>query len=65
MTHMSDFYTAKLPRYLKKMLALGEARGYFNKEEARQNRLGFIEAHATHLGYKMKRADNRDTSSGE
>jgi hypothetical protein len=65
MTHKSDFYTAKLPRYLKKMLAMGEARGYLNKEEARQNRLGFIEAHTTHLGYKMKRTDNRDTSSGE
>jgi hypothetical protein len=47
------------------MLAMGEARGYLNKEEARQNRKGFIEAHATHLGYKMKRTDNRDTSSGE
>ena len=63
MAHKSDFYTAKLPRSLKKMLAMGEARGYFNKEEARQNRKGFIDAHAVHLGYKMKRVEK--DSSGE
>ena len=66
MANRSDFYSAKLPRYLKKMLALGEAFGSYNKAEARQARKAFIEAHAIHVGFKMKR-NTLDTkeSAGE
>lgn len=63
MAHKSDFYTAKLPRSLKKMLAMGEARGYYDKSEARSLRKAFIDAHAAHLGFKMKRVEK--DSSGE
>ena len=67
MANRSDFYNAKLPRYLKRMLAMGEAAGHYGKQEASAMRKAFIEAHAIHVGFKMKRnvADNRDASTGE
>jgi hypothetical protein len=61
MTHKSDFYSAKLPRYLKKMIALGEAAGSYDRVQAREHRKGFIDAHATHLAYKLKRVE-KDTT---
>lgn len=55
MAHGSDFYNAKLPRYLKKMIALGEAAGAYDKQQARLMRKGFIDVHATHVAFKLKR----------
>jgi hypothetical protein len=65
MANRSDFFNAKLPRYLKRMISLGEAAGHYDKAAARGLRKAFIDAHATHVGFKMKRTDNRDASSGE
>lgn len=66
MANRSDFFSAKLPRQLKRMIALGEASGQYDKATARDLRKAFIDAHATHVGFKMKRTtDNRDASSGE
>ena len=67
MANRSDFFDAKLPRYLKKMLALAEFSGAHSSAQAKEVRKLFINAHATHVGFKLKRnvADNRDAATGE
>ena len=64
MANRSDFFSSKLPRYYKKMIALGEMSGAYDKAGARQIRKAFIDAHANHVGFKLKRSseNNRDTS---
>lgn len=57
MANRSDFFSAKLPRQYKKMLALSEAFGGFNKAEAREHRKLFIKAHAAHVTAKTRRSD--------
>ena len=67
MANRSDFFSSKLPRYYKKMIALGEMSGAYDKAGARQLRKTFIDAHATHVAFKMKRnvVDTRDAATGE
>lgn len=68
MANRSDFFSAKLPRQFKRMLAMEGANGWLkNSHERGMVKKYFIEAHATHVGFKMKRnsTDNRDASDGE
>jgi hypothetical protein len=66
MANRSDFFTAKLPRYLKRMIALGEATGQYDKNAAGQMRKAFIDAHKAHVGFKLKRGgEGGQDSSGE
>jgi hypothetical protein len=67
MANRSDFFSSKLPRYYKKMIALGEMAGHYHSAGAKQWRKAFVSAHATHLEFKMKRnvVENRDSSTGE
>jgi len=57
MANRSDFFSSKLPRYYKKMIALGEMAGHYDKAGAREARKIFINAHAAHIGFKTKRTD--------
>lgn len=56
MANRSDFFNAKLPRHFKRMLAMAETNGWIkdSNERGALKRL-FINAHANHVGYKMKR----------
>lgn len=67
MANRSDFYSAKLPRYLKRMITMGEAAGHYGKQEANDMRKSFINAHANHINFKLKRnaAETRDTAEVE
>lgn len=65
MANRSDFFSAKLPRGFKRMLAMEEANGWIQNEHERGNmKRAFIDAHATHVGFKLKRnsAERRDAS---
>lgn len=64
MANRSDFFNAKLPRSIKRMISLGEAAGNYDKNTAKSIRRAFIDAHANHVGFKLKRSseNNRDTS---
>jgi len=56
MANRSDFFSAKLPRGFKKLMAMGETYGYIkNSHERGQFKRIFISAHANHVGYKLKR----------
>lgn len=58
MANRSDFFNAKLPRKFKKVMAMGEALGYIkNNNERGLYKRAMIEAHANHVGFKMKRSD--------
>lgn len=57
MANRSDFFTAKLPRSLKKMIALAEMAGHYNSHEAGAVRRLFIKAHAHHVTAKTRRTD--------
>lgn len=64
MANRSDFFNTsakcpKLPRYLKKMLALNGG--------TREQRLMFMQAHVAHVAYKLKRGneDAADTTEVE
>lgn len=57
MANRSDFFSAKLPRSLKKMIALAEMAGHYNKHEAGAVRDLFIKAHAHHIAAKTRRLD--------
>ena len=61
MANRSDFFEAKLPRYLKKMIALIPN---INAHERGEIRRTFIKAHAAHVGHKMKRNDASNVDSG-
>ena len=61
MANRSDFYNTsqkcpRLPRYLKKLLALNSQGAHKDGEVRRM----FIDAHQTHVAYKMKRNANED-----
>ena len=56
MANRSDFFTAKLPREYKRMLAVAESRGWINgKQERSELKNSLIDAHANHVNFKMKR----------
>jgi len=68
MANRSDFYDTsakcpRLPRYLKKMLALNSKGAHYDGEIRRM----FINAHQIHVAAKLKRnnEDFVDTSEGE
>lgn len=67
MANRSDFYntsekTPKLPRYLKKMLALNSGGAHHDGEVRRM----FIKAHQVHVAYKLKRGEETvDTTEAE
>lgn len=52
MANRSDFYSAKLPRQIKRMLSLTSTGDGAHDAEVKKM---FIEAHARHVRYKMKR----------
>ena len=53
MANRSDFYSAKLPRYYKRMLTMMSHN--MTSHEYGEVRRAFISAHATHVGFKQKR----------
>lgn len=56
MANRSDFFNAKLPRGFKRLMAMGETYGYIrNSQERGQFKRMMIEAHANHVGYKLRR----------
>lgn len=56
MANRSDFFNAKLPRGFKKLMAMGETYGYINNSQERGKfKRMMIEAHANHVGYKLRR----------
>jgi hypothetical protein len=68
MANRSDFFSAKLPRGFKRLMAMGETYGYIrNSHERGKFKRMMIEAHANHVGFKMKRhtTENRDASDVE
>lgn len=68
MANRSDFFNAKLPRSIKRMLIMGQVNGWTGDEHSRGSIKNlFIKAHADHVGFKMKRqnTENRDASDGE
>jgi hypothetical protein len=68
MANRSDFFNAKLPRSLKRALAMAETYGWVKDSHERGSlRRSFITAHANHVGFKMKRhnTENRDAGDSE
>jgi hypothetical protein len=68
MANRSDFFNAKLPRSLKRMLTMGQVYGWTGDQHARGDlRRSMIAAHANHVGFKLKRhsTENRDASDSE
>ena len=68
MANRSDFFNAKLPRSIKRTLAMAETYGWVkNAHERGSLRRSMIAAHANHVTFKLKRhsTDNRDGSDGE
>ena len=68
MANRSDFFKAKLPRSLKRMLTMGQVDGWTGDQHARGDlRRSMIAAHANHVGFKLKRhsTENRDASDSE
>jgi hypothetical protein len=56
LANRSDFFSAKLPRGLKKLMAMGEIYGYIkNSHERGRFKRMMIEAHSNHVNYKMRR----------
>jgi hypothetical protein len=65
MANRSDFFNAKLPRGFKRMLAMSETYGWIKDSHERGKIKGlFIQAHANHVGHKLKR-QAMDTGSSE
>jgi len=65
MANRSDFYNAKLPRSIKRMLIMGQVYGFTGNEHTRGAiKKSFIEAHANHISFKLKRqqADTSDSA---
>lgn len=68
MANRSDFFSAKLPRQYKRMLAMSQTYGWSGDKHAFGDlRRMFINAHASHVGHKLKRntTENRDASDSE
>ena len=68
MANRSDFFSAKLPRQWKRILSMGQTYGWNGNEHNRgllKNLM--MQAHASHVGFKMKRhsTENRDANDGE
>lgn len=58
MANRSDFFDAKLPRSLKKMLTMAQVAGHVkDAHEAGEMRRAFIRAHANHVAFKLRRSD--------
>lgn len=56
MANRSDFFSAKLPRHFKRMLAMEQTNGWIkDKHEYGNLKRIFIKAHASHVGYKLRR----------
>lgn len=65
MANRSDFFNAKLPRSIKRMLTMGQVYNFTGDAHARGDlRRAMIAAHASHVGFKMKRQSN-DTATAE
>ena len=63
MANRSDFFSAKLPRGFKRLMAMGETYGYIrNSHERGKFKRMMIEAHANHVGHKLRRnaIENKD-----
>lgn len=68
MANRSDFFSAKLPRHFKRILAMAETYGWVADSHERGSlKRSLIDAHASHVGFKMKRqnTENRDSSDAE
>jgi hypothetical protein len=68
MANRSDFFSAKLPRSIKRMLTMGQVYNFTGDQHARGDlRRSMINAHANHVGFKMKRhnTENRDAGDSE
>jgi hypothetical protein len=68
MANRSDFFNAKLPRNMKRALAMAEVYGWVkNAHERGDLRRAMISAHSNHVGFKLKRnsAETRDTTDNE
>lgn len=56
MANRSDFLKAKLPRSLKRMLAMSQTYGWSgDAHNSGEIRRLFIDAHASHVGFKTRR----------
>jgi len=56
MANRSDFYNAKLPRSIKRMLTMGQVYNFTGDEHSRgAMKKSFIAAHANHVSFKLKR----------
>jgi hypothetical protein len=65
MANRSDFFNAKLPRSIKRMLTMGQVYNFTGDQHALGDlRRAMIAAHASHVGFKMKRQSS-DTSTAE
>ena len=65
MANRSDFFNTsqkcpRLPRYLKKMLALNSVNAHHDGEMRRL----FIQAHQVHVAYKLKRGNEETVDTG-
>jgi len=68
MANRSDFFDAKLPRTMKRMLGMAKTNGWINdSHEYGSIKRSLIEAHANHVGFKLKRhsTENRDATESE
>lgn len=56
MANRSDFFSAKLPRSLKRFMAMGETYGYIRDSHERGSfKRAMIEAHSNHVAHKLRR----------
>ena len=68
MANRSDFFSAKLPRAMKRSLAMGRTYGWIPDAQTYGSiKKRLISAHADHVSFKMKRhtTENRDASDVE
>jgi len=68
MANRSDFFNSKLPRQYKRMFAMAQTNGWVgNNHDYGRIKKMFIDAHANHVAYKMKRngIETRDVSDVE
>lgn len=66
MANRSDFFDAKLPRQYKRMLAMAQTNGWSGNEHDRSViKKAFINAHANHVSFKLKRQSNDAAGGGE
>lgn len=64
MANRSDFLKAKLPRSLKRMLAMSQTYGWSgDAHNSGEIRRLFIDAHASHVGFKTKRQSSESNQA--